>query len=141
VFGALGVAAKQPGVGFDETLGDAPPALWSGELEQHVVRGVPSIDEVVFFHARSRTLLLVDLAFHVRTSDHALTRFAMRLNGAYGRFGPTRIFRYGLLRDRAALRESLERILAWDFERVVVGHGEVLERDGRRTFREAFAWV
>ncbi len=141
VFGAPGVAQKQPGVRFDATLCDDAPPLWAGQLEQHVVRGVPSIEEVVFFHARSRTLLSTDLAFHVRTSDHWFTRLFMRLNGGYGRFGPTRIFKHRVLEDAAALRESLDRILAWDFERVIVAHGDVLERGGREAFRDAFAWV
>jgi hypothetical protein len=105
------------------------------------VRGAPSLEEICCFHPRSRTLLLTDLAFNLQRSDHLFTRLFMRANGAYGRFGPSRIFRYRVLADRAALRESLDRILAWDFERVVVAHGEVLERGGRKVFRDAFAWV
>jgi hypothetical protein len=64
----------------------------------------------------------------------------MRVNGAYGRFGPTRLLRT-LVRDRPALRASVEKILAWDFERVVVTHGEVLERGGRDALRAGFAWL
>jgi hypothetical protein len=141
VFGAPGVAAKQPGVRFDETLTDAAPALFSGEIEQRLVRGLRALGEVVLFHPRSRTLVATDLAFNVRHSDARFTRVFMRLNGAYGRFGPTRIFRYRVLADRAALRESLDRILEWDFERVVVAHGDILEGGAREVFRSAFAWV
>lgn len=141
VFGPPGVAAKQPRVRFEAPLGDTAPEAFAGELETHRVRGASSLQEIACFHPRSRTLLLTDLAFHVRRSSHLVTRLFMRANGAYGRFGPTRIFRYRVLDDRAALRESLERILAWDFERVVVAHGCVLERGGREAFRAAFEWV
>ena len=34
--------------------------------------------------------------------------------------------------------ESLERILEWDFERILPSHGEVLERGGRDALREAW---
>jgi hypothetical protein len=46
-----------------------------------------------------------------------------------------------LVRDRAALRRSLRRVLAWPFERVVVAHGEVCERGGRQELARAYAWA
>jgi hypothetical protein len=45
------------------------------------------------------------------------------------------------IRDRRAARESLERILGWDFDRVVVAHGDVLERGGREALRQGYAWL
>ena len=59
------------------------------------------------------------------------------LVGASGRFGPHRIIRLGI-RDRGAARASLDRILQWDFERVIVTHGDVLEHGGKPRFAEAF---
>jgi len=32
-------------------------------------------------------------------------------------------------------------ILAWDFDRVVVAHGEVLESGGREALRQGYAWL
>ena len=65
----------------------------------------------------------------------------MRLNSAYGRFGPSRLFRYTVLKDAREMRASIDRILEWDFERVVVAHGEVLESDGIRALRRSFSWL
>ena len=59
---------------------------------------------------------------------------------SYGRFGPSKLDPL-LIRDRRAARESLERILAWDFDRVVVAHGDVLESGGREALREGYAWL
>ena len=39
------------------------------------------------------------------------------------------------------LRASLDRILAWDFDRVVVTHGDVLESGGKQALRQAFSWL
>ena len=58
----------------------------------------------------------------------------MRLIRSYGRFGPSTLDPW-LIRDRAAARASLERILAWDFDRVIVAHGDVLERGGHDAAR------
>jgi hypothetical protein len=66
--------------------------------------------------------------------------FHWLVGAAPGRFGPHRLIRAGI-RDRAAARRSLERILEWDFDRVVMSHGAVLERGGRARLRECFAFL
>jgi hypothetical protein len=35
----------------------------------------------------------------------------------------------------------VDRILRWDFERVTMTHGDVLERGGREAVRAAFAYL
>jgi hypothetical protein len=64
----------------------------------------------------------------------------MKLFRSYGRFGPSKLDPL-LIRDREAARDSLERILAWDFDRVVVAHGDVLENGGHAALREGYAWL
>jgi hypothetical protein len=140
VWGAPGLPQKCRGVRFAGELGDEAPPAWRADLDQLAVRGIPRMNEVVFLHRASRTLVVTDLCFNVRHSDSVATRLFMRANGAWGRFGPSRLLR-SLVRDRPALRASLERILAWDFDRVVVTHGEVLERGGPDALRAGFAWL
>jgi glyoxylase-like metal-dependent hydrolase (beta-lactamase superfamily II) len=43
--------------------------------------------------------------------------------------------------DHDAARASLERILEWDFDRVIIGHGDIVETDGREKLEQAFAWM
>jgi len=95
---------------------------------------------VVFFHPASRTLVLTDLAFNMRQPPAGRARLFCWLVGASGRFGPHRMLRL-MIRDRAAARTSVQRILAWDFDRVIVTHGEVLETGGKQAFTEAFAFL
>lgn len=123
-----------------EILGDESPELWRSELAQYLVGGIPKLQEVVFLHHASRTLILTDLAFHIRQSDSWFTRLFMRLNGAYGHFGPSRIFRT-LVKDHSALRSSLDRMQGWDFDRIIVTHGEVLETGGKGAMQIQYAWV
>ena len=104
------------------------------------VGGMPKLQETVFVHAPSRTLVATDLAFNLRPPTPWLTRTVMRFNGGFDRFGPTRIFR-SLVADRAALRASVERVLAADFDRVIVAHGQVLPSGGREALRAGFAWL
>jgi len=103
-------------------------------------RGRPYENEVAFFHRASRTLILCDLAFNFGPGTAWPTRWLMRVIRSYGRFGPSTLDPW-LIRDRAAARASLERILAWDFDRVVVAHGDVLEGGGREALREGYRWL
>lgn len=138
---APGLAEKRKELRVDEVLAEEPPAEWAADLDQTLVRGAPYLNEVVFLHRPSRSLLLTDLAFHVRHSESAATRAFLRMVGAYGRLALSRSVRL-MVRDRRAFRASLERILAWDFDRVVVTHGEVLETGGSAALRSAWAhWL
>jgi hypothetical protein len=142
VFAAPRLREKLGGaVRIDEVLAEKEPALWANQLEQRIVEGAPGLGEVAFLHRASRTLLCLDLCFNVRGSPSRFTRLFMRANGAFGRFGPSRLFRYAILKDPRAMRASVDRILAWDFERVSVAHGEVLEHGGHAALRESFAWL
>jgi hypothetical protein len=135
-----GLERKRPDLVFEAVLGDEAPAEWKGQVDQVFFRGRPFENEVVFLHRASRTLILCDLAFNFGPRAPAPTRWLMRLIRSYGRFGPTKLDPL-LIRDRAAARESLERILAWDFDRVVIAHGDVLESGGRAALRAGYTWL
>jgi len=137
---APGLAGKRHDLAFDGELGDEAPAAWSGEIDQVWLHGAPHVEEIVFHHRASRTLIAADLAFNIRESNSLITRLFLRANGVLGRFGPTRMFR-AFIRDHAAARESLDRILGWDFDRIVVSHGVVLQSRGRRVLRDAYQWM
>jgi hypothetical protein len=139
-YGAPGLPEKRKDLRFEAVLSDEAPDAWRGEIDQHLFRGNPSMSEVVFFHRASRTLLLTDLAFNVAADKTAGARIFYWLVGAAGRFGPHRLVRT-MIRDHVAARASVARILEWDFDRVIVTHGDVLESGGRQRFAAAFAFL
>src|SRR5262249_35995022 len=140
IAGAPGLEAKRRDLTFHALLGDEPLAPWNGDLEQHLFRGASYLNEVVFFHPSTRTLLLTDLAFNGGAERTAGARLFYWLVGAGGRFGPHRFVR-ACIRDRQAARRSVERILQWDFDRIIVTHGDILETGGRERFAAAFAFL
>lgn len=137
---AAGLERKRPDLEFEALLTDEAPIEWRDQVDQRYFRGRPFENEVVFLHRASRTLLLCDLSFNFRRDTPFATRILLSLIGGYGRFGPSRLDPL-LIRDRNAARTSLEEILAWDFDRVVVAHGEVLESGGREALRSGYAWL
>jgi hypothetical protein len=140
LFVAPGLETKRPDLKVSGVLGDEPPAEWRDVLDQALLAGAPFTSEVVLFHRPSATLLATDLLFNVGEGSPALTRFAFRLVGAYGRPATTPLERV-LVRDRDAFRRSLAKILAWPIERIVLAHGAVVESGGRAALAAAYAWV
>ena len=137
---APGLERKRPDLRFEAVLGDDAPAEWRDELAQVFFRGRPYENEVVFFHRASRTLVMCDLAFNFGPRSPAPTRLLMKLLRSYGQLAPSKLDPL-LIRDRRAARESLERILAWDFDRIIVAHGDVLESGGHETLRRGYSWL
>jgi len=136
---APGLRKRIPSLPPGEDLGDDAPALWSGTLDHAIVAG-SAAGEVVFHHRPSRTLILTDLAFNL-TGGGPWTRLAMTLNGGFGRLTTTRLMR-STIRDPDAFARSLHAMKRWDFDRIVVAHGDVVESNARPAFERAFApWL
>jgi hypothetical protein len=119
------------------SLADHAPAAWAGQLESLLVRGF-RLDEVVLFHPSSRTLVLTDLCFNIHRSSSQVSRLFFQSNGMWRHFGPSRLIRRLAVSDRAALRQSLEEVLEWNFERIIPGHGDVVECGGPAALRAAW---
>jgi glyoxylase-like metal-dependent hydrolase (beta-lactamase superfamily II) len=128
---------RQRSLSFHSSLADLPPAAWAGQVESHLVLGF-RLGEVVLFHRSSRTLVLTDLCFNIHRSSSRFARLFFRANGMWQRFGPSRMIRHLAVSDRAAFRRSLERVLRWEFERILPGHGEVIEQAGPVALRAAW---
>jgi hypothetical protein len=137
-----GLAAKRPDLRFDSTLGDRPPPFWADDLDQLLFSGSIYMDEIVFFHRSTRTLLLGDLVEnHEPGVLSPIQRFWARRNAMLAPDGSTpRNFRATFLRrDRA--RACLRRMLAWEPERVIVLHGRCVPSGGTEFLEGAFRWL
>jgi hypothetical protein len=135
LLGAPGLAEKRRDLAFDGTTSDAP---WGDALTAHQVAGAPRLNEVVFHHPASRTLITTDLVFNIREPANRRTSLVLRLMGTRGRLARSREWGF-LTRDRAAHRDSVDRILALPFDRVLMAHGEPVEGDGRGELARALS--
>lgn len=139
VWAAPGLASKRPDLRIDRTLGETDPP-WADEIGQHLVQGAPELNESVFLHRASGSLVFADLAFNVHECDGLMSRMVYRMAGAWQRFEQSRLWRR-FTRDRDAARDSVETILAWDFERVIPCHGKLVEEDAKAALRTALWWM
>lgn len=133
-----GLREKRPELRIDEVM--AP----SGELGPDVawlrVEGMPRVNEHVFLHRVSGTLVLTDLCFNFQDHPHWWLRLVMRLQRSYGTFGPSRLLR-STIADPAATRRSIDALLAWSWDAIALAHGQSLPSGGHEALRRAFAFL
>ncbi len=135
VWGPPGLAAKVPELGAPHVLGrDRWP--FAPALDFALIEGAPQRNEVVLFHRASKTIFTADLVFNLHRDRGLLAPLVMRVMGIHDRFAVMRMWR-SWIEDRAAFRRSIEHVLAWDFERIVMAHGDIVERDGRALLERA----
>jgi hypothetical protein len=140
LYAARGLPEKRKDLKFDGLLADEPRIEWRGDIEQRRIRGMPMLNEVAFFHPSSRTLILTDLVFNVPEGRPWGIPVLSLVLGVGGRFGPSRLGRW-LIRDQKAARESLGHLMRWDFDRVIMAHGDIVETGGQRKVRDAFGFI
>jgi hypothetical protein len=149
VWGPPGLKQKCPHLELDRLLDAAAPSPWP-ELRLCSLTGLhtlgpagPSpLHEVAFGHTPSRTLVLTDSALHFDASAARLTRWITRIGGGYGRLEPTILERLATTlatADRTSLAGAMRTVLAWDFDRVIVAHGAVLETGGQQALTRAYS--
>lgn len=130
-------------VSFDADLHDAPEPAWAAEIDQLWFRGSAWLDEIVFFHRPSRTLILADLieSFEGDKMPPGM-RWLVRLAGSAHPGGQAPLdLRMTFLGRKDQARASYEHMLAWGPERVVIAHGRWIERDGTAELRRSFRWL
>ncbi len=133
---------KRKDIAFDDDLTDTPISDWSGEIDQVPVQGNLITTEVVFFHAKSGTVLFTDLI--QQFPDTWFTGWRRVIAKLDLMVGPEpsvpRKFRVAFT-GRKAARRSLEQILAWPSQQVLLAHGAPVTKDATDYLARTFRWL
>jgi len=130
VRGPRHLSAKKEGLTFHSELGDEAPVAYEGAVETAEIAGAPKLNEIAFFHRPSRTLVVSDLVFNVRTPANRPTAVLLSMMGTRGQLAQSYFWRFSV-RDKKAAAASISRILDWDFCRVLMAHGEPVLENAR----------
>ena len=80
---------------------------------------------------------MTDTAIHFDESFPVITQFAARVLGGYKTLRPSLLERIATT-EKDKVRGAVEKVLCWDFERVIMAHGTIVERNGKEQFRDAY---
>lgn len=139
-----GVEAKLPNLKFDGFLGDGPDPRWEKQMDQVLIQGNDLMWEVAFFIRESKTLLLVDLIENFTDQTQGVNwllklwmKFVFRM---WGKPKPAPEYRLGWS-DKKQGATSLQKILSWDFDNIIISHGELIEENARELALRAWKSV
>ena len=142
-----GLVSKRPELSFDKVITNK-----EGSIQEQVdyllfdgfklldLSGPSIVNEFVFFHQKSRTLILTDIAFHFDETFSLKTRLAAQVLGSYKVLSPSRLEKLATT-EKEKVKDSVEKILGWDFNRVIMAHGSIIETNGKQKLKQGYEWV
>jgi hypothetical protein len=141
LYGAPGLRKKRKDLRFAGVLGQDGEVPWAPVFDQLLIEGAPGLNETVFFHRPSRTLLVSDLLFNIEQPANFVTKVVLNVMGTRGRLAMSRAWRR-YTKDRDKLRASVQKVLDWDFARILPAHGAMFESPQAPKHAEAaLAWA
>ncbi len=114
---------------------------WANEILTLPLQGLRMVEESVFFHKKSQSFICTDFVFNVYEFKNLQTKILMTLVGANQKFAQGLEWRL-LVKERNLIAQNTAHILGWDFKRIIMAHGRVLEtRNIRDQFADTTAWI
>jgi hypothetical protein len=123
VVGPASARARNPRLRLVAPADDPAYVRSTPELTPIRLRGVPFLDETVFFHPASGSLIAADLLISACAHDHWTWRMAARVLGRYGRVRTPPDVRMAT-RASAAAAESIAQLSALPLARILVAHAD-----------------
>lgn len=146
LWAAAGLEFKRPEIPVDrvrkddgESFGEEIKYLLFDGFKTFVLSEPCPLNESVFFHPESHTLVLTDTAFHFDESFPWITQLAAKVIGGYKKLSPSLLERFAT-QDKQKVKQSVQKVLTWDFKRVIMAHGSIVENDAKRQFKEGYEW-
>lgn len=134
VWGVEGFKKKRPDVPWDKVL-NSDSWNYSDEIQVHEIQG-HKMNEVVFFHLKSKTLVVTDLFFNLTKPEGVGAWLILTMFGTYKKFAISSLY-MKYVSDLTAFKNSLRKIANWDFQTIVMSHGEPVTQDARFHFERA----
>ena len=127
---------------FTGILGDEPPQGWASDLDQLAFKGSPLIEEVLFFYKASHIVILDHpIQIHPIEKGRAFRNALLKLEGVASPHGGVGLDIKLLFTNRKLARQSLEKLLSWDFDKLIIAHGVCIEKDAKPFVERAFRWL
>lgn len=129
-------------VTFDADLDDSAPSSWAHDIEQLVFRGSRFMEEVVFFHRASSTLIVADLVMALeRERVRPRLRWLLELGGTMWPGQTPCEVQMTAWGQKPQARACYRRMLQWQPRRVLFAHGRFYLEDATAQLERAFAWL
>ncbi|MEH6576627.1 MAG: DUF4336 domain-containing protein [Amphritea sp.] len=120
-------------------LAETDEGLWQEDLAREYMPGVPFFNESVFLHKKTKSLIVTDLIQNhsdKRPSGFAgfVTKYIIEPIGFKGMCLAPPLKLGFMIKNKPEFSVFINRILEWDFDRIIVTHGDIIESDAKGVF-------
>ncbi len=140
IVGPASAQSRNPEVSLAMGADDPAYVRSTRELTPIQLGGVPFLDETVFFHAASGSLIAADLLISACARDHWTWRMAARIWGRYEKAKTPPDVRMKT-RASAAAADSIARMRALPIERILVAHADPITDRPAQQLAEAWEFA
>ena len=146
-YGVSGLKKKRPELTIDKFIdNEQNQSFWTNELDYSpftgmntlIPSGISPLGEYVFYHHSTRTLVLTDTAFYFDETFSQTTQIIARLIGSYKKLQPSIIEKLVSYKNKQQINDALQKILTWDFDRVIIAHGNIVETNAKEQFIKGY---
>eukprot|EP00898_Chlorokybus_atmophyticus_P007052 jgi/Chlat1/7348/Chrsp59S06972 len=132
-----GLAEKKPQINFSATVGEsrAPPAEWQGDIELEWFNSEHNpFTRTPFFNEPSRTLFTADLFWSYPGNNiPSRTWLWSGMDRVYLPF-----YKKFMITRPELFKDSLDRVLAWDWDALLPCHGKFVPTGGKQALKEHY---
>ncbi|MFO0549165.1 MAG: DUF4336 domain-containing protein [Polyangiaceae bacterium] len=140
VVGPLSVKARNGEVVLDRVIDDTELSALFPDFTSVALKGVPFLDETLFLHRKTGTLIGADLMMCGCGADHFTWRWASRLLGQYQKYRAPPDVRWNTKRTDE-VRQSITELAKLPIERILVAHSDPVEDRPVEELKEAWSFV
>jgi hypothetical protein len=140
VVGPKSAESRNPRVSVSMGTDDPVYIRSTPELISIQLKGVPFLDETVFFHPASGSLIAADLLLSACARDHWTWRTAARIVGRYEKIGTPPDVRMHT-RASTAVAESIAQMRALPLQRILVAHADPITDRPLQQLTEAWSFA
>ncbi len=142
-YSSPGLEEKRKDITFDSALTDTAETEWENEIEQLIFKGSKVMEEVVFFHKKSRTLILTDLIENFHPNHFSgFKKVLAKMTGIVSPNGRTPLdWRATFIFNKPKARASLQVMINWNPKRIIIAHGECIYKDAVPFLKKSFSWL
>ncbi|WP_136066009.1 DUF4336 domain-containing protein [Modicisalibacter radicis] len=142
-YGTSEVIKKRSDISFTDSLNNQQSWAWSSEIEQELFSGSPLMEECVFYHKVSNTLVVADLIENFSGQNfNYWQRVVAKGVGILAPNGKMPLdWRLSFIFGRDDARSHLNRLLAWKSQILVMSHGEIVKENTDEFLARSFEWL
>ena len=143
IYGTSEVIKKRSDISFHASLDNSQDYAWNADIQHELFSGSPLMEECVFYHNSSNTLILTDLVENFSGQDfNCWQRVVAKGVGILAPNGKMPLdWRLSFMFGKADARKHLNRLFSWNPKIVVMAHGEIIYENADRFLKKSFKWL